>query len=184
MTQPAQLPDPIRKPILALIMVSLAGAGGLMALITLFAVVISLWASVNKLSYWDWISAPAVVVRRTASEQPGTHSSPRSRMYCAVIRFSDRNGKPHEVNSTCVTVYGSPRRRGGGSGLRSPYWKGQAVTVWYDPDNPAQTLIAEQKPYFNPLEVINWLSMFFGSLAIGLFLGAKMARDRLRDPKS
>ncbi|MBL1175053.1 MAG: DUF3592 domain-containing protein [Pantanalinema sp. GBBB05] len=150
----------------------------------MFVVVISLWTSVSKLSYWDWISAPAVVVRRTASEQPGSHSSSRSRMYCAIIRFSDRTGRPHEVNSTCVTVYGSPRRRGGGSGLSSPYWKGQTVTVWYDPDNPTNTLIAEQKPQFNPFEAINWLSMFFGSLAIGLFLGAKMARDGLQAPKS
>ncbi|MGI0488448.1 DUF3592 domain-containing protein [Pantanalinema rosaneae CENA516] len=184
MTQPSQLPDPIRKPLLALIMVSFAGTGGLMALITLFVVVISLWTSVSQLSYWDWISAPAVVVRHTTSEQPRSHRSPRSRMYCAVIRFSDRTGKPYEVNSTCVTVYGSPRRRGGGSSFRSPYWKGQAVTVWYDPDHPAQTLIAEQKPYFNPLEAINWLSIFFGTLTIGLFLGAKMARDELQAPKN
>lgn len=175
-----QLPEIIRQPLLFLTMVGFAGAGGLMSLVTLFVVVICLWDSFNNLAYWNWISAPAIVVKQSSSERRGTPTSSRSMTSCPVIRFSDRTGKSYEVSSSCVTTY--PSRRG--SGPKLAYWKGKSVTVWYDPDNPANTLIAEHKPQFNPFGVINFMSVLFGSLAISLLAGAKMARAELQNPDS
>lgn len=109
MKKQSPLPEIVRKPLLFLTAVSFTGAGGVMLLSTLFVVAICIWASVDNLSYWNWLSASAIVVQHEDSDQRATSNRSRSMTSCPVIRFSDRTGKSYNVRSTCAET--SPSRR-------------------------------------------------------------------------
>ncbi|PZU94371.1 MAG: hypothetical protein DCF32_22880, partial [Leptolyngbya sp.] len=49
---------------------------------------------------------------------------------------------------------------------------------------PVSTLVAERKPQFNPLAAINMMSLLFAVMATGFVVGAKLARDELRQSNS
>ncbi|MBD2108719.1 DUF3592 domain-containing protein [Nodosilinea sp. FACHB-13] len=150
-----------------------------MTVLTVFVAIVSLSASVDNLAYRNWLSASATVVQVDNSEQSATSSSSRSITSCPVIRFSDRTEQAHEVSSACVeTTPSGDRRRS--NRLNPAFWRGQTVTVWYDPEHPSRTLIAEHKPQFNPLVAVNTTSLFLGSMAAGFWVGAKLVRDELR----
>lgn len=169
----------MRKLLLVLSLAAFSIAGGIMTVLTVFVTIVSLSASVNNLAYRNWFSASATVVQVDNSEQAATSNSSRSIKSCPMIRFSDRTGQAHEVSSACVeTTPSGDRRRS--NRLNSAYWRGQIVTVWYDPEHPSRTLIAERKPKFNPLAAVNTMSLFLAGMATGFWVGAKLARDELR----
>lgn len=173
----------MRKFLLIISLVAFSIAGGITTVLTVFVAVVSLWASVDNLAYRNWLSASATVVQVDNLEQAATSSRSRSITSCPVIRFSDRTGQVHDVSSACVetTPSGDRRRR---NRLNPAFWQGQTVTVWYDPNQPSRTLIAERKPQFNPLAAINMMSLLFAGMATGFGVGAKLARDELRRSNS
>lgn len=168
-----------RKSLLVLTLFAFGSAGTLMLLLTLFIVATSLWGSIQNLSYWNWLSTSATVVKTENSEDPGTYNRSRTITSCPIIRFSDRTGKSYKVRSTCSKTQptGNRRRRS----LRPAYSRGQTLTVWYDPENPSRTLIAAHKPQFNLLGAIfNGTALLLGGIAAGFLFGAKMSSDELR----
>nr|WP_277874285.1 DUF3592 domain-containing protein [Nodosilinea sp. FACHB-131] len=158
-------------------------AGGIMTVLTVFVAIISLSASVDNLAYRNWLSASATVVQVDNSEQTATSSSSRTITSCPVIRFSDRTRQAHDVSSDCVKTTPSGDRRCRNR-LNPAFWRGQTVTVWYDPEHPSRTLIADRKPQFNPLAAFNSMSLFLGSMAAGFWVGAKLVEDELRRSNS
>lgn len=172
----------MRKLLLVLSLAAFSIAGGIMTVLTVFVAIISFLASVDNLAYKNWLSASATVVQVDNSEQAATSSRSRSITSCPVIRFSDRTGQAHDVSSACVetTPSGDRRRR---NRLSPAFWRGQTVTVWYDPEHPSRTLIADRKPQFNPLAAVNTMSLFLGSMAAGFWVGAKLVGDELRRSK-
>ncbi|MEP0949971.1 DUF3592 domain-containing protein [Leptolyngbya subtilissima] len=141
--------------------------------------VISFLASVDNLAYRNWLSTSATVVQVDNSEQSATSNRSRSIRSCPVIRFSDRTGQAHEVSSACAeTTPSGDRQRE--NRLSPAFWRGETVTVWYDPEHPSRTLIAKRKPRFNPLAAVNMTSLLFAGMATGFWVGAKLARDKLR----
>ncbi len=110
---------------------------------------------------------------------------------CPTIRFSDRTGKSYQVTGSCPDTntwrsksasQGRRKRTTDSQPPRPVYWEGKVVTVWYDPSDPSRTLVAEQKPQFNPFYAINPLSLLFGTLTVSFWLGAKFSMEALRKP--
>lgn len=168
----------MRKLLLIISLISFSIVGGVATVLAIFVAIVSLLASLDNLAYKNWLSASATVVQVDNSEQSATSSTSRSIMSCPMIRFSDRTGQAHDVSSTCVETTPSGDRRK--NQLNPAYWRGQTVTAWYDPEHPSRTLIAERRPQFNPLAAVNTMSLFLGSMAAGFWVGAKLAKNELR----
>ncbi|HTL51092.1 MAG TPA: DUF3592 domain-containing protein, partial [Planctomycetota bacterium] len=117
-------------------------------------------------SYWFWhtraflqsaVTAPGVVVEMVAS-----HGS-KSTTYAPVYTFTDAQGGSHKIRSHTSS---SP----------PSYEVGEAVTVYYDPNNPEDTLLDGWFDLWGGATILGGLGAVFFAVGLLVFVAGSKAR--------